>query len=434
MGREAPGSLGSLRARNRARALAVLARRGAASQADIVRETGLSRTTVSSLVAELLGEGIVVERSDSARQAPSPSGGRPATLLSLEPSSGGFVGIDFGREIVRVGVSDRAGELLMDARSDRLEVAQQADQALEVAEAMVWRLLDQAELQPERVISAGVAVSAPVRSDAPGFASRVIFPSWADVNVPEFFGERLGVPVHVGNDANLGALAEATFGVGSARRNLFYVMLSEGIGGGVIVDGKIYLGQTGAAGELGHIVVDPDGQICRCGNRGCLATVAGGAALTAALRQIHGPHMTVDELIALSRDGDPGAARLIADAGEAVGRVLAGTCSVLDPELVIIGGELAPAGRPLLDSIRGSLERWISPASGHYPVALGELGSKAEVLGAIALAMSHAAEETLAPPGAGTDLGLADNRPTPARTGQGAPRGRSRATSRQPMS
>ena len=107
MARAAPGSLESLRARNRARALAVLARRGAASQADIVRETGLSRTTVSSLVAELLGEGIVVERSDSARQAPSPSGGRPATLLSLEPSSGGFVGIDFGREIVRVAVANR---------------------------------------------------------------------------------------------------------------------------------------------------------------------------------------------------------------------------------------------------------------------------------------------------------------------------------------
>ncbi len=270
------------------------------------------------------------------------------------------------------------------------------------------------------MISGGVAVSAPVRSDSPGYVSEVIFPSWAEVNVAAFFGERLGVPVHVGNDANLGALAEAAFGAGRARRNLFYVMLSEGIGGGVIVDGRIYLGQTGAAGELGHIVVDPDGQICRCGNRGCLATVAGGAALTAALRQIHGPHMTVDELIALSHDGDPGAARLIADAGEAVGRVLAATCSVLDPELVIIGGELAPAGPPLLDSVRSSLERWISPASGHYPVALGELGAKAEVLGAIALAMSHAADEALAPalradgserPGSHAGVRRSDDRP-----------------------
>jgi predicted NBD/HSP70 family sugar kinase len=398
MAREAPGSLESLRARNRARALAVLGRRGAASQADIVRETGLSRTTVSSLVAELLTDGLVIERADSERQSPSPSGGRPATLLSLEPSSGGFVGIDFGREVVRVAVADRAGELLVDARSDRLEVANEADEALAIAEAMVRRSLREADVLPDRVLGAGVAVSAPVRSDSPGFASGVIFPGWAEINVAEFLRGRLDVPVHVGNDANLGALAEATFGAGRGKRNLFYVMLSEGIGGGVIVDGRIYLGRAGAAGELGHIVVDPEGQVCRCGNRGCLATVAGGAALTAALRQIRGPHMTVDELIGLSNEGDPGAARLIADAGQAVGRVLAGTCGVLDPELVIIGGELAPAGRPLLESVTASLDRWISPASGHYPVALGELGAKAEVLGAVALAMSHVADETLAAP------------------------------------
>jgi predicted NBD/HSP70 family sugar kinase len=316
--------------------------------------------------------------------------------LSLQPSSGGFVGVDFGREIVRVAVANRAGDLLVDARSDRLEVAHEAPQALAVAEAMVSRALRQADLLPDRLIGAGVAVSAPVRSDSPGFASGVIFPSWTKVNVADFFGERLGVPVHLGNDANLGALAEATFGAGRAQRNVFYVMLSEGIGGGVIIDGRIYRGQTGAAGELGHIVVNPDGQVCRCGNRGCLATVAGGAALTAALRQMYGPHMTVDELIDLSREGDPGVARLIADAGQAVGRVLAAVCGLLDPELVIIGGELAPTGQPLLDSIIASLERWISPASGHYPVVLGELGGKAEVLGAIALAMTSVPDETLA--------------------------------------
>jgi predicted NBD/HSP70 family sugar kinase len=351
---------------------------------------------VSSLVAELLADGLVVERADSERQSPSPSGGRPATLLSLDPTSGGFIGIDFGREVVRVAIADRAGDVLVEARSDRLEVAHEADRALAIAEAMVSDALDEADLPAERVISAGVAVSAPVRSDARGFASSVIFPSWAEINVIEFLSERLDVPVHLGNDANLGALAEVTFGAGRGKRNLFYVMLSEGIGGGVIVDGRIYLGRIGAAGELGHIVVDPDGQVCRCGNRGCLATVAGGAALTDALRQIHGPEMTVDDLIALAHDGDAGVARLHADAGEAVGRVLAGICSLLDPELVVIGGELAPAGEPLRDSISASLDRWISPASGHYPVLLGELGGKAEVLGAIALAMSHVPEETLA--------------------------------------
>jgi predicted NBD/HSP70 family sugar kinase len=274
------------------------------------------------------------------------------------------------------------------------------------------------------VVGAGVAVSAPVRADSPGFASGVIFPSWTRINVADFFGERLGVPVHVGNDANLGALAEATFGAGRMHRNVFYVMLSEGIGGGLILDGQIYLGQTGAAGELGHIVVNPDGQVCRCGNRGCLATVAGGAALTAALRQIRGGDTTVDDLIALSHEGDPGAARLITDAGVAVGRVLAAMCSLLDPELVVIGGELVPAGQPLLDSVRRSLARWISPASGRYPVVFGELGARAEVLGAIALAMSNVPDQALSDLGTNADVVVAGRDGQRSRKGQSRPRSR----------
>ena len=236
----------------------------------------------------------------------------------------------------------------------------------------------------------------------------------------------MACPSIVGNDANLGALAEATFGAGRGKRNLFYVMLSEGIGGGVIVDGRIYLGRTGAAGELGHIVVDPDGQVCRCGNRGCLATVAGGAALTAALRQIHGPQMTVDELISLSHDGDPGAGRLIADAGQAVGRVARRDVRPARPRDRDHRGELAPAGQPLLGSIEASLERWISPASGHYPVVLGELGAKAEVLGAIALAMSHVADETLNHLSASPPTRQAPIAPRPGARGAGDPRPSSR--------
>jgi len=319
-------------------------------------------------------------------------------MLTLIPSTGGFVGIDFGRESVRVAIANRVGDLLADARSDRLEVAHQATEALALAERMVPALLAEADLPPGRVIGVGVAVSAPVRSDLPGFVSGVIFPAWSDIDVAGVLASRLGLPVHLGNDANLGALAEATFGAGRAVRNILYVMLSEGIGGGVIIDGSIYKGQTGTAGELGHVVVNPEGQVCRCGNRGCLATVAGGAALTGALRQTHGPDISLDDVITLLHEGDPGALRLVADAGRAVGRALAGMCSLLDPGLVIIGGELAPAGEPLLDSVRSSLDQWTSPATGHkYAVVLGALGAKAEVLGAIALAMSQVPSEALEP-------------------------------------
>jgi predicted NBD/HSP70 family sugar kinase len=379
--------------RNRARVLGVLQARGTASQADIARQTELSPTTVSTLIADLLEDGAVVERTGAIRQAPSPTGGRPPRLLSLNPSSGGFLGIDFGREMVRVAVANRAGDLLVDDRSDRLEVAHEAAEALGAAQRMAESLLAEAAIGPAGLQGAGVAVSAPVLSDLPGFASGIIFPSWEGIDVAGVLADRLGVPVHLGNDANLGALAEATFGAGRRARHVLYVMLSEGIGGGVIIDGRIYSGSSGAAGELGHIVVNPEGQVCRCGNRGCLATVAGGAALTGALRLTHGSQISLDEVIELIHQRDAGALRLIDDAGRAVGRALAGICSVLDPGLVIIGGELAPAGEPLLDSIQESLAAWISPASGRrHPVVLGELGAKAEVLGAVALAMNHAAE------------------------------------------
>ncbi len=387
----APGSLESLRRVNRSRVLSILQQRGRASRADIVRATGLSRTTVSSLVGDLLAEGAVVERAELVPNA-SPSGGRPATLLELDPSSGAIVGLDFGHDSVHAAVADRSGTPLAGA-SEELDVDSHADDALDTAARMVAAVLDQAGIPRARVVGVGAAVSAPLRSRRRVFASERIFPSWTDVDVSIALGSRLGLPVAVGNDANLGALAEARFGAGQGSGNVLYVMLSAGVGAGIILDGRLYEGNTGTAGELGHVVVDPGGQVCRCGNRGCLETVAGAVALTEALRHAHGPAATLQDLVRLSDEGDVGVRRLIADAGRAVGQALAAACSVIDPGLVIVGGELAAAGEVLLDAIRETIDRQTSPATGHpYPVVRGALGAQAEVLGAIALAMSDTSE------------------------------------------
>lgn len=394
----APGSLESLRIVNRTRVTAVLQQRGRASRADIVRATGLSRTTVSSLVAELLADGVVVQRPEpDGRQAPSPNGGRPPTLLALDPASGGFVGIDFGHDSVRVALADRSGALLTDGRVD-VDVDHQADRALRVAAGMFEDLRVRAGVSPARVLGVGAALSAPLRSRRHAFASSRIFPSWADVDVGAELESHLGVPVQVGNDANLGALAEARFGAGRGLPNMLYVMLSAGVGAGIILDGQLYEGHTGTAGELGHVVVDPVGSICRCGNRGCLETVAGVNALTRALQHTYGPAATLEALLELCRSGDPGALRLIVDAGTAVGQAVAAMCNVLDPALVIIGGELAAAGPALVDAVREMIDQRTSPATGRtYKVVGGDLGDKAEVLGAVALAMVNASGHQLEP-------------------------------------
>ncbi len=396
----APGALESLRLVNRSRVLAALQQRGRASRADIVRATGLSRTTVSSLVADLLADGVVVEQADGLGPPSSPNGGRPATLLALDPSSGGFAGIDFGHDSVRVVIVDRAGDLLAEAR-ESLDVDHEAGRALELAAEMVERLRERAGIPRDRLLGVGAAISAPLRTMRNALASTHIFPGWGDVDVKGALASALGTSVQVGNDANLGALAEATFGAGRGERNILYVMLSAGVGAGIVLDGQLYEGNTGTAGELGHVVVDPGGSVCRCGNRGCLETVAGVSALTRSLEHGYGSGATMEKLLELCAAGDVGALRLVADAGRALGQALAGMCSVLDPGLVILGGELAATGEVLLATVREHIEQRTSAATGHrYEVVAGALSDKAEALGAAALAMVNASAQQLEAVGA----------------------------------
>jgi predicted NBD/HSP70 family sugar kinase len=197
----------------------------------------------------------------------------------------------------------------------------------------------------------------------------------------------MGLPVHVGNDANLGALAEWRMGAATAADDLVYVMLSEGVGAGLILRGRPYEGSAGAAGELGHVTVAPDGQICRCGSRGCLETVVGARALTTTLAHTRGPSCRLADLVALACRQDPGVRRLLNDAGRAVGTALTPICTMLDPSLIVVGGTLAETGEPLLCGIRDTLGRGLSPVAPQPPVIVpGELGTRAEALGAVVAA------------------------------------------------
>ena len=203
--------------------------------------------------------------------------------------------------------------------------------------------------------------------------------------------KRLDVPVMVDNDANLGALAEAAFGAGRDAGDLVYLKVSSGIGAGLILNGRLYRGTNGLAGELGHVLVDPDGIVCRCGNRGCLETVAATGALVDLLRRSHGEDLTIDGMLEAARDGDPGCRRVINDAGRALGIVAATLLNVLNPELLIVGGHLAAAGDLLLDGMRESVARAALPETSRgAQLVAGVLGERAQVLGALALVVSEA--------------------------------------------
>ena len=361
---------------------------GSASRADIARRTGLSRSTVSTLIGELQERGLVVERE----LPPAGRQGRPAMQLALDPSAGAAVGIDFDHDKIRVAVSDLARTVLAE-ESLHLDVDHDAVSATERAADLVTQVLEEAGVDRERVLGAGMALAGPVDHDRGALHPSPILSGWADVDAAAEVERHIGIPVHLDNDANLGALAEVTLGAGRNVRTAAYVQMSSGIGAGLIVEGRPYHGHRGTAGEIGHMLVDPQGPICRCGNRGCLETFASGPALVAPLRASHGDDLTVEGMIALAQGGDPGAQRAIADAGRAVGRVVAGLCNLFNPEMVVVGGDLSTAGELLIDPLTESVHRYALPAATkQLEVVAGELGERANVLGALALAIAQSGQ------------------------------------------
>ena len=388
MGSEMVGSLGSLRELNRTRVIDALRVHGMVSRAEIARRTGLSRSTVSTIVADLQAGGYVIE-SDDAGTPIGAQGGRPPVLLSLDRSAGAVLGIAFGHDDLRVAVSDLSHTILAEATRS-MNVGQSAADGLAAAGRLVDRVLAEAGIDRYEVLGAGLGLPGPIESGSGSVGSQAILPGWAGVDAAQEMSERLGVPVFVENDANLEALAEVSFGAGRDVGDLVYLMVSSGIGAGLVIDGKLHRGSSGTAGEIGHVILDEQGQICRCGNRGCLETFASVPSLLDLLGRTHGDRLTLDDMLALARDGDPAVQRVIADAGRAIGIAVANLVNVINPTRVIVGGDLSAAGDLLLDPLRDSLSRYAIPAAAAaVEVVPSALGERAGVMGALALAIGE---------------------------------------------
>jgi predicted NBD/HSP70 family sugar kinase len=382
------GSLASLRRLNRRRVINALRQHGMISRAEIARRTGLSRSTVSSLVSELQSDGLVMEREETGA-AHGEHGGRPPILLSFDASAGAALGIDFGHSHLRVAVSDLSSAILAE-RAAPLDTDHAAQEGLDVAVDLIGEVLAEAGIERSRLIGAGLGLPGPVDQSSGVIGSSAILPGWVGVAAGDEMRRRLDIPVIVDNDANLGALAELTYGAGRGATDLVYLKVASGIGAGLILGGRLYRGWGGMAGELGHILVDPEGPVCRCGNRGCLETAASTGALLEMLRRSHGD-LTVPEMLRLAHEGDLGCRRVIADAGRVVGSAAAVLFNVLNPQRLVVGGDLADAGDLLLDGVRSSVRLSALPAAADAArVVPGVLGERAQVLGALALAVGEA--------------------------------------------
>src|SRR6266705_2629610 len=240
MSKKGEGSLSWLRDRNRRRVLDVLRIRGHTSQADIARATGLSRTTIHTLIGELKDEGMVLEVD--GRPA-STGSGRPAVQLVLQKTSRAVLGIDFGHSHVQVAVADLAHNVLAERHRD-LDVNHRAKEALDFSAEMAAEVLGEAGIDRSRVIGAGIGIPGPVDRERGTAGSATILPGWVGVRIADAMQERLGLPVDIENDANLGALAELTWGAGRDCTNFAYIKAATGIGAGLVIDGGLLRGAT----------------------------------------------------------------------------------------------------------------------------------------------------------------------------------------------
>lgn len=387
----------NLREVGRLRVLEALHTTARSSRPELVRVTGLSRATVSSLIADLITVGLVAE--DEGPEEPEPRRtGRPAQSLSLVPSSAYAIGADIGHQHVRIILCDLFGAVLWEHWVAK-DVDRAPDETLDLVAVLVDRALKETGVARERVLGIGAGIASPVEKGSGALGAEGIMPGWVGLRITDELRRRTSLPVKVTNDANAGALAERMYGAGREAGDMVYVRLSAGIGAGIVSSGRLLLGARGLAGEIGHLPLITDGLICRCGNRGCLETVASPVAIARLLSDSWGEHITARDLPELIRARNTGALRAVRDAGDAVGRALSTLVTLLNPRLIVVGGDLAAAGDDILEPMRAGVRRHTLPSAAEsVEIVTGGLGDGAEVRGAAGLVLADAPQLLAAAP------------------------------------
>jgi predicted NBD/HSP70 family sugar kinase len=374
-----PGSQSALRFSNQQRIIRSLLDQGTLTQAELSRQTGLSTATVSNIVRQLLERGLIAT-------SPVTSSGRRAVAVSLEKTGAIAVGIDFGRRHTRVLLASLAYEIVAE-KAIETSHDQGSRSRLDEAATLLAQLLAEVKRPRASVIGVGVGIpgSIDIRTGTPAESS--IVPEWNGVS-EESIAERLKLPVYMENDANLGALAEITWGPHTGSGDLVFVKIATGIGAGLILGGQPIRGNIGVSGELGHTPIHDHGLICTCGNRGCLETVASTRVMLELLERSALPAANTNEIVRHAIAGDRATLRVIEDAGVAVGRSIATIANVVNPEKFIIGGPLADLGELLLEPIRVGFARFAIPVVAQSTtIVMSSLGDKAEALGAASLVL-----------------------------------------------
>jgi predicted NBD/HSP70 family sugar kinase len=380
------------RATNRRKVLLAVAIKSG-TQADIAHRTLLSQATVSAAVRELAGAGLVPTAKERGK-------------VCLSAVNGVGVGVHLGFN--HMTVVARRLDKEFDQVTSRVSsegVSRGWSRALPEVRQMIDEAIEGTGQRRSDVFSLGIAVPRMINPRTGEFTPPIL-PPWRTGDDPAGdLGTWLGVRAFIDNDANLGALAEQTYGTREHAETVVYVKASTGVGAGIIVHNSVLRGHGGMAGELGHLTVDPHGAVCQCGGRGCLETVIGADALIAQVRAARGRNSapapeTLEQVIGAAQAQDAVCMRVIHDAGRRLGQSLAQLCNLLNPDLVVIGGQLAQSPL-LLEGCKESLRRFALPGAvaedSKFVLDLSELDTRAEAQGALILGlrgMEHPADNT----------------------------------------
>jgi len=364
------------------RVLSALRAHGALSRGELAKRVGLSRTTLSEITAQLLNRGaIIVADTDAATRAGS---GRPAERLALDPDSGQFLGVDFGHRRVHVAVADASHEVIAQG-AQRYEDDTPWPDRITAAFALIDRLSAETGVHFGALQAVGIGVPGPYTAALTGVPAISWKRQLAPDGVDRAFADRFGAPVVVDNNTRLAALAEA-IARPDAVDNLIYLRLSDGVGGGLVVSGRLVTGSLGFAGELGHVTAHPRGLSCRCGKRGCLETIASAPAILRACREAGAETESLDDLALAVAKGDPAVDAVLREVGSTIGRVLGAAAMTLNPREVVIGGEIVHVAPVLVEQAAATLryELYSIPSDQPQIVRAAQLRDSDGALGAIA--------------------------------------------------
>jgi len=363
------------------------------SRADVARETRLTRTTVSDVVADLMAEGMVEE----VGYGPS-AGGKPPILLSVVPDSRHLIGLDLANDAFRGAVVNLRGQVR------RQITVPLHDRDGEDALALVYEIVESLKAATDSPLL-GVGIGSPGLMDASnGIVRRSVNLDWYDLPLRDLLEARFDLPVYVANDSQVAALGEYTFGHGLGVENLVVIKVGYGVGAGIVLDGRLFHGETFGAGEIGHVTVVEDGERCRCGNLGCLETVASARALIGQAQAIAEAdassllhqfvadpgEITLETICRALEGGDEQVRQMVQRVGKYLGIAAANIVGLLSARRIVIAGSVACLGQPLLEIVRQEMaRRSLAIVANEAEVVLSSIGSDIVILGASALVLNR---------------------------------------------